>query len=96
VLSVPAHDDPSRPPRAVVPPAARHRGGSRNVRAALGDVLAHGAIEIGFQPVVDLANGRPIGYAPRAARSRRPPRCSPPRATPGASTSSTGCASAAP
>jgi len=62
VLSVPAHDDPSRPPRAVVPPAARHRGGSRNVRAALGDVLAHGAIEIGFQPVVDLANGRPIGY----------------------------------
>jgi EAL domain-containing protein (putative c-di-GMP-specific phosphodiesterase class I) len=63
VLGVPAHDDPSQPPP---PPVARFpvrdRGGSRRVRAALGDVLALGAIEIGFQPVVDLATGRPIGY----------------------------------
>ncbi|HEX2103250.1 MAG TPA: EAL domain-containing protein [Solirubrobacteraceae bacterium] len=63
VLGVPAHHDPSPPAaRAVAPPADGDRRASGRARAALGDVLAHGAVEIGFQPVVDLATGRPIGY----------------------------------
>jgi EAL domain-containing protein (putative c-di-GMP-specific phosphodiesterase class I) len=63
VLDVPAHDDPSRPaPPSLVPPLARHRSASHRLRAALGDVLAHGAVQIGFEPVVDLATRRPIGY----------------------------------
>jgi EAL domain-containing protein (putative c-di-GMP-specific phosphodiesterase class I) len=63
VLGVPAHHDPSWPAAApLVPRPARDRGASRRVRAVLGDVLAHGEIYVGFQPVVDLATGRPIGY----------------------------------
>jgi EAL domain-containing protein (putative c-di-GMP-specific phosphodiesterase class I) len=62
VLGVPANHDPSRPaPPAAEGRAARRRGAAQRVRAALGDVLAHGAVEIGFQPVVDLASGRAVG-----------------------------------
>ncbi|MEA2288510.1 MAG: hypothetical protein QOD55_507 [Solirubrobacteraceae bacterium] len=63
VLDVPAHDDPSlRAPLRFVSPLARHRRLSHRAREAVGDVLAHGAVEIGFQPVVDLASRRIVGY----------------------------------
>jgi EAL domain-containing protein (putative c-di-GMP-specific phosphodiesterase class I) len=45
-----------------VPPAARPSRSSRRTREALGDVLAHKAVEIGFQPVVELVSQRPVGY----------------------------------
>jgi EAL domain-containing protein (putative c-di-GMP-specific phosphodiesterase class I) len=45
-----------------VPPAARHPRSSRRTREAVGDVLAHKAVEIGFQPVVDLVSQRPVGF----------------------------------
>ena len=45
-----------------MPPAARHPRRSRHAREAVGDVLAHGAVDIGFQPVVDLATQRTIGF----------------------------------
>jgi EAL domain-containing protein (putative c-di-GMP-specific phosphodiesterase class I) len=63
VLDVPAHDDPSPPaPLRPVPTASRHTTASRRAREALGDVLAHGAVEIGFQPVVDLVSRAPVGF----------------------------------
>jgi EAL domain-containing protein (putative c-di-GMP-specific phosphodiesterase class I) len=44
-------------------PAARHlRHSQRRSHDAVGDVLAHGAIDIGFQPVVDLASRRTVGF----------------------------------
>jgi EAL domain-containing protein (putative c-di-GMP-specific phosphodiesterase class I) len=45
-----------------VPPAARHPRSSRQAREAVGDVLAHGTVDIGFQPVVDLVTQRTIGF----------------------------------
>jgi EAL domain-containing protein (putative c-di-GMP-specific phosphodiesterase class I) len=45
-----------------VPPAARHSRSIRRTREAVGDVLAHKAVEIGFQPVVDLVSQRPVGF----------------------------------
>jgi EAL domain-containing protein (putative c-di-GMP-specific phosphodiesterase class I) len=45
-----------------VPPAARPPRSTRRTREALGDVLAHKAVEIGFQPVVELVSQRPVGY----------------------------------
>jgi EAL domain-containing protein (putative c-di-GMP-specific phosphodiesterase class I) len=63
VLDVPANHDPSRPaPSRIDPSAARGRRASRRAREAVGDVLAHGAVEIGFQPVVDLVSGAPVGF----------------------------------
>jgi EAL domain-containing protein (putative c-di-GMP-specific phosphodiesterase class I) len=63
VLGVPAHHDPSgRPPPGLVPSASRQPPSSRRLREAVGDVLAHGAIEIGFQPVVDLVTREPVGF----------------------------------
>jgi EAL domain-containing protein (putative c-di-GMP-specific phosphodiesterase class I) len=49
------------PPR-IVPPAARKPRSTRRTREAVGDVLAHKAVEIGFQPVVELMSRRPVGY----------------------------------
>jgi EAL domain-containing protein (putative c-di-GMP-specific phosphodiesterase class I) len=63
VLDVPAHHDPSgRAPFRLVSSATRHRRLSHRAREAVGDVLAHGAVEIGFQPVVDLTSRRIVGY----------------------------------
>jgi EAL domain-containing protein (putative c-di-GMP-specific phosphodiesterase class I) len=45
-----------------VPSDARQPPQSRRWREAVGDVLAHGAIDIGFQPVVDLVTQRTVGY----------------------------------
>jgi EAL domain-containing protein (putative c-di-GMP-specific phosphodiesterase class I) len=45
-----------------VPPTSRPSRSSRRTREAVGDVLAHGAVEIGFQPVVDLITQRPVGF----------------------------------
>jgi EAL domain-containing protein (putative c-di-GMP-specific phosphodiesterase class I) len=50
------------PPRPTVPSAARHPRRSRRARDAVGDVLAHGAVDIGFQPVVDLVTQRTVGF----------------------------------
>jgi EAL domain-containing protein (putative c-di-GMP-specific phosphodiesterase class I) len=63
VLGVLANDDPFPPgPSRVAATLARQRRLSYSARAAIGDVLAHGAVEIGFQPVVDLASRRTVGY----------------------------------
>ena len=63
VLGVPVHHDPSAPaPPGPVPPAPRQSRSSRRLRDAVGDVLAHGAVEIGFQPVVDLLTREPVGF----------------------------------
>jgi EAL domain-containing protein (putative c-di-GMP-specific phosphodiesterase class I) len=35
---------------------------SRRSRDAVGDVLAHGAVDIGFQPVVDIVSQRTVGF----------------------------------
>jgi EAL domain-containing protein (putative c-di-GMP-specific phosphodiesterase class I) len=63
VLDVPVNHDPSRraPPRPV-PPARRRPRSTRRTREAVGDVLAHNAVEIGFQPVVDLVSQQPVGF----------------------------------
>jgi len=45
-----------------VPPASRQSLPSRRLREAIGDVLAHGAVDIGFQPVVDLVTLQPVGF----------------------------------
>jgi EAL domain-containing protein (putative c-di-GMP-specific phosphodiesterase class I) len=45
-----------------VPPAARRNRSTRRTREAVGDVLAHKAVEIGFQPIVDLVSQRPVGF----------------------------------
>jgi EAL domain-containing protein (putative c-di-GMP-specific phosphodiesterase class I) len=47
-------------PPGAAPPSPRRA--ARRAREAVGDVLAHGAIEIGFQPVVELASRRPVGF----------------------------------
>ncbi|HMS62082.1 MAG TPA: EAL domain-containing protein [Solirubrobacteraceae bacterium] len=43
-------------------PVARPRALTRTVRTELADILAEGAVEAGFQPVVELATGRVIGW----------------------------------
>jgi EAL domain-containing protein (putative c-di-GMP-specific phosphodiesterase class I) len=45
-----------------VPPAAQPPRSSRRTREAVGDVLAHGGVEIGFQAVVDLVSQQPVGF----------------------------------
>jgi EAL domain-containing protein (putative c-di-GMP-specific phosphodiesterase class I) len=40
----------------------RHREGERALRDALGDILAEGAIEIGFQPIVELSSRQVVGW----------------------------------
>jgi EAL domain-containing protein (putative c-di-GMP-specific phosphodiesterase class I) len=45
-----------------VSPSPRQPPSSRRLRDAVGDVLAHGAVEIGFQPVVDLVTREPVGF----------------------------------
>ncbi|HEU4979393.1 MAG TPA: EAL domain-containing protein, partial [Solirubrobacteraceae bacterium] len=50
---------------------------SRALRDALADVLAEGAVEIGFQPVVDLATRRTVGWealarGPKGSELERP------------------------
>jgi EAL domain-containing protein (putative c-di-GMP-specific phosphodiesterase class I) len=40
----------------------RHRDPSVAIREALGDVLAEAAVEIGYQPVVELATGAVVGW----------------------------------
>jgi EAL domain-containing protein (putative c-di-GMP-specific phosphodiesterase class I) len=63
VLGGPAHHDPSaRTPYRVAATLARQRRLSHGVHAAIGDVVAHGLVEIGFQPVVDLTTRRTVGY----------------------------------
>jgi len=63
VLEVASHDDRSRPaPPRLVSPAAPHPRPSRRTREAVGDVLAHGTVDIGFQPVVDLVSQRTVGF----------------------------------
>ena len=57
----------------------RHREGERALRDALGDILAEGAVEIGFQPVVELATGAVVGWealarGPEGTPLRRPDR----------------------
>ncbi len=43
-------------------PATRPRALSRSARTELADILAEGAVEAGFQPVVELATGRVVGW----------------------------------
>jgi EAL domain-containing protein (putative c-di-GMP-specific phosphodiesterase class I) len=63
VLEVASNDDPSRPgPLGLVSPTAPHPRPSRRTREAIGDVLAHGTVDIGFQPVVDLVSERTVGF----------------------------------
>ncbi len=63
VLEVASNDDRSRPaPSRLVSPAAPHPRPSRRTREAIGDVLAHGTVDIGFQPVVDLVSQRTVGF----------------------------------
>ncbi|MEA2284374.1 MAG: hypothetical protein QOJ21_417 [Solirubrobacteraceae bacterium] len=63
MLGVPAHHDHSWAVTSrVAATLARQRRLSYTARAAIGDVLAHGTVEIGFQPVVDLASRRTVGY----------------------------------
>jgi EAL domain-containing protein (putative c-di-GMP-specific phosphodiesterase class I) len=45
-----------------VPPDAPDPYPTRRTREAVGDVLAHGTIDVGFQPVVDLVSQRTVGY----------------------------------
>ena len=57
----------------------RHREGDRALRAALGDILAEGAVEIGFQPLVELATRSVVGWealarGPEGTPLRRPDR----------------------
>ena len=58
---------------SAVPPT----GLSRTLRNELADILAEGAVEAGFQPVVDLASGRVVGWealarGPRGSALERP------------------------
>ena len=81
--------DPRPAPRAL----------SRSARTELADILAEGAVEAGFQPVVELATGRVIGWealarGPRGSALESPTACSPPPAPPAGWRSSTGSASA--
>jgi EAL domain-containing protein (putative c-di-GMP-specific phosphodiesterase class I) len=46
----------------MLPATRRHRRFPRRVHDAVGDVLAQGGIETGFQPVVDLGSRQIIGY----------------------------------
>jgi EAL domain-containing protein (putative c-di-GMP-specific phosphodiesterase class I) len=48
-------------PKPLAPDAPPPRS-TRRTREAVGDVLAHGGVEIGFQPVVDLLSQRPVGF----------------------------------
>ena len=43
-------------------PATPKRALSRSARTELADILAEGAVEAGFQPVVELATARVIGW----------------------------------
>ena len=57
----------------------RHREGERALRDALGDILAEGAVEVGFQPIVELAGGGVVGWealarGPLGTPLRRPDR----------------------
>ncbi len=59
--------------------AAPARGLSRAERNELADVLAEGAVEAGFQPIVELATGRVVGWealarGPRGSSLERPDR----------------------
>jgi EAL domain-containing protein (putative c-di-GMP-specific phosphodiesterase class I) len=40
----------------------RHGDRERAIRDAVGDILAEGAVHVGFQPVVDLASGAVVGW----------------------------------
>ena len=60
----------------------RHREGERVLRDELADVLAEGAVEAGFQPIVELATQRVVGWealarGPRGAAWSVPTSCSP-------------------
>ncbi len=60
---------PAKPPRAL----------SRTARTELADILAEGAVEAGFQPVVELATARVIGWealarGPRGSELETPDR----------------------
>ncbi|HSD80181.1 MAG TPA: EAL domain-containing protein, partial [Solirubrobacteraceae bacterium] len=56
----------SRPAGAILPALAdarlRHGDRDRAIRDAIADVLAEGAVGIGFQPVVDAATGGVVGW----------------------------------
>jgi len=58
---VASNDDPSARSGSVSP-AVPHPSTSRRTREAVGDVLAHGTVDIGFQPVVDLVSQRTVGF----------------------------------
>jgi EAL domain-containing protein (putative c-di-GMP-specific phosphodiesterase class I) len=45
-----------------VSPTSPDPRSTRRTREAVGDVLAHGAVDVGFQPVVDLVSQRTVGY----------------------------------
>ena len=68
----------SRPSPAPSPVAAalaearlQHGDRARALRDAVADVLAEGAVEVGFQPVVALATGDVVGYEALARGPRR-------------------------
>jgi EAL domain-containing protein (putative c-di-GMP-specific phosphodiesterase class I) len=61
------------------PPAAPPRALTRSERTELADILAEGAVEAGFQPVVELATGAVVGWealarGPRGSALERPDR----------------------
>jgi EAL domain-containing protein (putative c-di-GMP-specific phosphodiesterase class I) len=45
-----------------VSPTSPDPSSTRRAREAVGDVLAHGTVDVGFQPVVDLVSQRTVGY----------------------------------
>ena len=96
--SRPSAPAPSPVAAALAEARLQHGDRARAIRDAVADVLAEGAIEVGFQPVVALASGDVVGYEALARGPRGTPleRPGPPvrrRPRAGAWTSSTGCAS---
>lgn len=76
---LPSPHAPSPVAAALVEARLEHSDRARAIRDAVADVLAEGAVEIGFQPVVALATGEVVGYealarGPRGTPLERPDR----------------------
>ncbi len=77
--SRPSPPAPSPVAAALAEARLQHGDRSRAIRDAVADVLAEGAVEVGFQPVVELATGDVVGYealarGPRGTPLERPDR----------------------
>jgi EAL domain-containing protein (putative c-di-GMP-specific phosphodiesterase class I) len=77
--SRPSPHAPSPVAAALAEARLQHGDRTRAIRDAVADVLAEGAVEVGFQPVVALATGDVVGYealarGPRGTPLERPDR----------------------